>query len=155
MKVLLWEDIDKLGKRGDVVEIADGYARNHLFPKKLATPATTQMLRELERQKERLKKREAKRLSDLKLLAEKIESTSITIEVNTNEEGKLYGSITSSDICEALRAEGIVLEEAWVELEEPIKLVGFYNVRVNLGKDLQPKARVWIVSSKTPPTKED
>jgi large subunit ribosomal protein L9 len=149
MKILLWDDVDKLGKRGDVIEVSAGYARNYLFPKKIATLATEDKLAELEKQKEKLKKKELKILSDLKLLAEKIQASKVTIEMNANEEGKLYGSITPSDVADALRKEGILVQNEWIELDESIKMVGFYNIKIKPHKDIECIVKIWVVSAKT------
>jgi large subunit ribosomal protein L9 len=145
MQVLLWQDIDKLGRRGDVVEVTDGYARNYLFPRGLATKPTPGMFKRFKQEKDRLERREKKIIENRKELAEQIEKTSLTIEAKANEEGHLYGSITPTIISEALLQQGLKVEAKLIELEEPIKEVGLYSIKINLHPQVQPMAKVWVV----------
>ncbi len=149
MKVMLWKDMDKLGKRGEVVDVRDGYARNFLLPRKLASLQTEGAKREFEIEKRRQSKADAKLIIDAKAVAEKlVEVASISIEVNTNESGQLYGSVTPSMITEALRDKGLKVEAKAVEISEAIKQTGTYEVEINLHRDVKPKLKVWVLSTK-------
>lgn len=149
MKVLLWKDVDNLGKRGEVVEVREGYARNFLFPRRFASDPTPSMYKVLEQEKRRQSKLEATVVSSAKEIAEKLASVpSVSIEVNTNEQGLLYGAINPSMVADALRAQGLKIEPRMVEIAEPIKQVGTYEVTVNLHREIQPKVKVWVLSTK-------
>jgi large subunit ribosomal protein L9 len=149
MKILLWQDVDKLGKRGEVVDVRDGYARNFIFPRRLGSKPTPSMYKEFELEKRRSAKQEAVLVSESKAVAEKMAGvTSVSIEVNTNEEGHLYGAVTPSMVAEALKDQGLKIEPRAIEIAEPIKQVGTYEVTVNLHRDVQPKLKVWVLSTK-------
>ena len=150
MKVLLWQDIEKLGKRGEIVEVKDGYARNYLMPHRLASEPTPGMYKEFELEKRRQARREQQLVSDAEQVATKLQDiSSVTVEVNTNEEGHLYGSVTPTMVAEALLDQGVKIEPRTVEIAEPIKQVGVYEVVVRLFKEVAPKVKIWVVSSKT------
>lgn len=150
MKVLLWQDIKNLGKRGEVVQVKPGYARNYLIPERMASVPTPSMYKELEIEKRRQAKREKVLVSKAEEVAKKFEEiSSVTVEVNTNEEGQLYGSVTPAMVAEALLDQGVKIEAGLVEINEPIKQVGVYEVDVRLFKEVCPKVKIWVVSSKT------
>ena len=149
MKVLLWQDVDKLGKRGETVDVKDGFARNFLFPRKLASIPTPSMHKEFELAKRRSVKQEAALVSDAKAVAEKLGGVaSVSIEVNTNEEGLLYGAVSPSMISDALKDQGLKVEAKAIEIAEPIKKVGTYEVVVNLHREVKPTLKVWVLSTK-------
>lgn len=148
MQVLLWEDVVKLGKRGAVVDVSDGFARNYLLPRKIASVATPAMHKELEKAKVRLEEKEKKVALTFKELAEQIEKTSITMEVNTNEEGKLYGSVTPTMIADAFKENNVTVDAKLIDIQSPIKDVGVYEVKIKLFKDIEAVAKVWVVASK-------
>lgn len=149
MKVLLWSDIEKLGKRGEIIDVRDGYARNYLIPRRLASKPTPTMYKEFELEKRRQAKAEAKLISDAALVAEKlVEIASISLEVNTNEEGHLYGSVTPSMLSETLRDKGLKVEPKSIEIAEPIKQTGTYEITVHLHREVKPKLKLWVLSSK-------
>jgi len=149
MKVLLWNDVEKLGRRGEIVDVKDGYARNYLIPRRLASKPTPSMYKEFELEKRRLAKVEAKLIADAKVIAERLEKIpSVSIEVNANEEGQLYGSVTPTMIAEALKDHQLKVEPKAVEIAEPIKQLGTYEVSVNLHREVKPKLKVWVLSSK-------
>jgi len=149
MKILLWHDVDKLGRRGEVVDVREGYARNFLFPRRLGSKPTPSMYKEFELEKRRVTKQEAVLVTESKAVAEKLAGvTSVSIEVNTNEEGHLYGAVTPSMVAEALKDQGLKVEAKAIEIAEPIKQVGTYEVTVNLHRDVQPKLKVWVLSTK-------
>lgn len=149
MKVLLWQDLDKVGKRGEIVEVREGFARNYLIPRRLASKPTPSMYKEFELEKRRQAKLEAKLVGDAKQVADKLAGLpSVSIEVNTNEEGHLYGSVTPSMVAEALRDQGVKIEAKAVEIAEPIKQTGTFEVSINLHREVKPKVKVWVLSSK-------
>ena len=149
MKVLLWQDVDKLGRRGETVDVREGFARNFLFPRKLASIPTPSMHKEFELAKRRVVKQEAALIGDAKQVAEKLAGvTSVSIEVNTNEEGLLYGAVSPSMIADALKDQGLKVEARAIEIAEPIKKVGTYEVLVNLHREVKPKLKVWVLSTK-------
>ena len=149
MKVLLWRDVEKLGKRGEVIDVRDGYARNYLIPRRLASEPTPSMYKEFELEKRRQAKQEAALVSEANAVAEKLTGIpSVSIEVNTNEEGHLYGAVSPSMISDALRDQGVKIEAKAVEIAEPIKQVGTYEVAVNLHREVKPTLKVWVLSTK-------
>jgi len=155
MKVLLWQDVDKLGKRGETVEVKAGFARNFLFPRKLASIPTPSMHKEFELAKRRVVKQEAALIGDAKQVAEKLAGvTSISIEVNTNEEGLLYGAVSPSMVADALKDQGLKVEAKAIEIAEPIKKVGTYEVVINLHREVKPTLKVWVLSTKAVKTED-
>jgi large subunit ribosomal protein L9 len=149
MKVLLWQDVDKVGNRGETVEVREGFARNFLFPRKLASIPTPSMHKEFELAKRRVVKQEAAMIGDAKAVAEKLAGvTSVSIEVNTNEEGLLYGAVSPSMIADALKDHNLKVEARAIEIKEPIKKVGTYEVLVNLHREVKPTLKVWVLSTK-------
>jgi large subunit ribosomal protein L9 len=145
MEVLLWQDVDKLGKRGQVVKVADGFARNFLFPRKLATAPTAQHLKRFEMERKKYEKREARLMSDMTSIADKIAQLSCTLELRANEEGVLYGAVSADIIAEALKKEGIAAEPAWITMEQPIKELGVYTVPMKLCQQVECNLRLWVV----------
>lgn len=149
MKVLLWQDVDKLGRRGQTVDVREGFARNFLFPRKLASIPTPSMHKEFELAKRRMVKQEAAVIGDAKQVAEKLAGvTSVSVEVNTNDEGLLYGAVSPSMIADALKDQGLKVEARAIEIAEPIKKVGTYEVVVNLHREVKPTLKVWVLSTK-------
>ncbi|NLE91677.1 MAG: 50S ribosomal protein L9 [Elusimicrobia bacterium] len=145
MKVILTDNIEKIGKLGTMVNVKDGFARNFLFPRKLAVPSTPGNLKALEAKM----KRKAKELEALKNEAEKtrarLEALSLTMPVLTQEDDKLYAGISSVDILQALKDEGIILQKSDILLEEPIRALGIYEVPVKLHPEVEGKVKVWVV----------
>ena len=149
MKILLWQDVEKLGKRGELVDVREGFARNFLFPRRLGSKPTPSMYKEFELEKRRVAKQEAVLVTESKAVAEKLGGvTSVSIEVNTNEEGHLYGAVTPSMVAEALKDHGLKVEAKAIEIAEPIKQVGTYEVVVNLHREVKPTLKVWVLSTK-------
>lgn len=156
MKVLLWKDHEKLGKRGDVVNVATGYARNYLFPRRLASPPTPENQKGLALEHRRQKKIEAKRLVDFKALADRIEKAACTVEAHANEEGGLYGALGPGHVVKALAQEGIEIEEKSVELTTPVKELGVYTVPIRLGAEVTAELKLWVVlAGETPKVKKE
>jgi len=145
MEVILREDVSGLGVRGDVVKVRDGYARNYLFPKKLAVPATEGSKKFLEQESRLRERRDMKLKESLKAVAEKMENLSCTIVVQAGEEDKLYGSVGPHEIAKAVNEQGFEIEHRQVILEEPIKKLGVYTVPIRLHREVEVPIKVWVV----------
>jgi large subunit ribosomal protein L9 len=135
-QVLLREDIDNLGARGEIVRVKAGYARNYLLPRKLAVEATSNNVRQIEGEKAALAKREAKERSTAELQASQLQKLTLNFERKVGEAGVLYGSVTSMDIAHALEEQGYEIDRRKIALREPIKRFGNYNVPVRLHRDV-------------------
>lgn len=146
MKVILREDIETLGKAGDVVKVADGYGRNFLIPRNLAVPADVRNLKALEHERRGIEARAKKARKSSESLAEALSALVLTLPVNAGEEGKLFGAVTSRDIAEALAKAGVAVDRRQILLEEPIKQVGDYKVKVKTGGALVPEVSVSVVA---------
>jgi len=145
MKVIIIEDVDRLGKAGDVVTVKEGYARNYLIPKnkvKEATPGNMKLLDEI---KKKRAAQEVKLVEEAKALADKIAALSLTIGATAGEEDKLFGSVSNDMIADALSAEGIKTDKRDIIIDEPIKKLGTYQVSVKLHPEVKASLRVWIV----------
>ncbi len=145
MKVILRKEHEKLGKPGEIVTVKDGYARNYLIPKSLAYPATEGYTRALEEEKKQASKRLDKELKSNQTLATELEKVSITLQMKVGEDEKLFGSVTSQMIGDALKEKGIDIDKRLIDLEEPIKALGIYNVNVKLHQHVTAKVKVWVV----------
>jgi len=145
MELLLRKDIEKLGRRGEVVKVSDGYARNYLIPKGLGVSVGEGNVKQLEIEQKKLEKEEKQRVAGLKDLAEKLEGYSCTISVQANEEGHLFGSVNAAKISEALAEEGITVEEKNILLENPIKELGVYSIPVRIGEGVEAEFKLWVV----------
>ena len=135
-QVLLREDIDNLGARGEIVRVKAGYARNYLLPRKLAVEATANNVRQIEGERAALAKREAKERSTAELQASQLGKLTLKFERKVGEAGVLYGSVTSMDIAHELAAQGYEIDRRKIALREPIKRFGNYNVPVRLHRDV-------------------
>ena len=145
MKVILLKDIDRLGTIGDEVIVKDGYARNYLIPNKFVVESTPGALHIIEQKKKEKARAEQKRVEECQELSEKIKAASCTISVDAGEEDKLFGSVTTEMIAEALSSEGIDIDKKKIVLEEPIKTLGVFNVDIKLHPEVKTQARVWVV----------
>ncbi|PID60694.1 MAG: 50S ribosomal protein L9 [Ignavibacteriae bacterium] len=145
MKVILRKNFDQLGKIGDLVEVKDGYARNFLLPRQIAYIATKGNIRALEEEKQQLAKKEVKELEDAKVLASELENVSITIPVKVGEEDKIFGSVTSQMIADALKEKQYDIDRRKIELEEPIKALGIYDVSIKLHNEVNATIKTWVV----------
>jgi large subunit ribosomal protein L9 len=132
MQVILQEDIEKLGARGEVVNVAEGYARNYLLPRKLALEASTGNLKRLEKIRTALAKRTATERTGAEKQAELLKDVTLTFSRKAGENDQLFGSVTAGDIAEALAAQGFEVDKRRIELGEPIKVVGQYEVTAKL-----------------------
>ena len=145
MEVILTEDVPSLGKTGDLVKVSDGYARNYLLPRKKAVTATADNLSALEHKRRLLQHKLSKVEKEAQKLAKRIEGISCTIAKPVGEGGKLFGAVTSTDIEGALREQGVVVDRKKVELEEPIKNLGVYNVPIRLHSEMVVPLKLWVV----------
>ena len=144
MEVILLENIDKLGNRGQMVKVADGYGRNYLLPKKLAVAATPQNRKWVEQQRVRFLKLEAKEKADAGDLSTLLEGVSVTVIRKAGEKGNLFGSVTSLDIAEKLLAQGYHIDKRKITLATPIKVMGEYTVSVKLHREVTASIKVHV-----------
>lgn len=146
MKVILIENVDKLGSIGDVVTVKTGHARNYLIPKKLVKEATAGNLKSLESLLKKKAAAEAKVLESANKVAEKIAALSLTIPAEAGEEEKLFGSVSSEKISEALAQEGVSVDKRDIVLDEPIKKLGVYQVTVKIHPKVKASLKVLVVN---------
>jgi len=144
-QIILTALVDNLGAEGDTVTVADGYARNFLIPKGLAMPATPGNLRRVESLRKKREASLAAQLEGAKTAAAQLVKQSYTITAAAGEDGKLYGSVTSSDISEALKKEGVEVDRRKIVLEHAIRELGVYDVDVKLHPDVATKVKIWVV----------
>jgi large subunit ribosomal protein L9 len=145
MEVILRQAVENLGKTGDVVNVKPGYARNYLLPHGLAYEATPGNLKRIQQERDRLEAAENERRGTAQGLAEKLEQVSLTFSARVGEEGKLFGSVTATDIAMQLEAQGYHIEKRQIDLHEPIKALGVYRVPIRLHADVKPEVRVWVI----------
>lgn len=136
MEVILREDIEKLGARGQVVNVSPGYARNYLLPKKLAVPATEANKKIIEQERQAHLRREAKLVADAQELARMMEGLTLTISQKAGEADQLFGSVTAKDIAELLAQKNYTIDRKKIVLEEPIKQLGEYKIPIRLHKEV-------------------
>jgi large subunit ribosomal protein L9 len=146
MQVILREDIDKLGKIGDLVKVADGYARNFLVPRKKAIEATSKNMNAMNHAKKMVSDRLRKLKKEAAVDADRIKTLAITIKAKVGEEGKLFGSVTTMDIADAMRVQGVLVDKRKIVLDEPIKRTGDYTITVKLHTDVTADFKVSVVS---------
>ncbi len=145
MKVILRKDHEKLGQIGAVVEVKDGYARNFLFPKGIAYPATAGSVRALEEEKKQATRRSSKEQKQSEKLAGDLEKVSLTLPMKVGEDEKLFGAVTAQMISDALREKGFEIDKRIIDLEEPIKALGIYTVHVKLPQNVTGNVKLWVV----------
>ena len=145
MKVILRQDFETLGKIGEVVDVKDGYARNFLFPRGLAYAALKGNIRALDDEKKSVEKRNLQELKAAENLAAELETVSITIPVQVGEEDKIFGTVTTQMIADALKEKGHDIDKRKVEIEEPIKALGIYGVSLKIHQNVNAKIKVWVV----------
>ncbi len=145
MEVILTQDVEGIGKSGAVIKVKDGFARNYLFVKNLAVAVTSKNISAIEQEKKRRSLKEEKSKKDAEVLKNKIAALSLTIAVLTQEKDKLYGSITAAEIQKALKEEGCEIDKECINLDEPIKALGIYQVPLKLHPEVSAEVKVWIV----------
>jgi len=144
MEVILLHDIDKLGTRGQIVKVADGFGRNHLLPKKLALLATPQNRKWAEQQRAKFLKQEAREKVEAEELAKLMEGVTVVVKRKAGEQGTLFGSVTAMDIAEGLAAQGYNIDKRKVALEAPFKILGEYDVPVKLHREVTLTVKVKV-----------
>lgn len=145
MDVILRQAVEKLGAPGDVVKVSAGYARNYLLPYGMAVEATPGNKKRIEQERSRLEAAEGSRRETAQEIAKQIEQISLTFSARVGEEGKLFGSVTASDLHQQLEAQGVKIERRQIELPEPIKALGVYRVAIKLHADVKPEIKVWVI----------
>jgi large subunit ribosomal protein L9 len=145
MQLILKEDLDNLGKSGEVVNVKSGYGRNYLLPRGLAVLATADDISRVEHEKRVIASRTAKLAKETQAEADRLSQVTVSIARAVGEEDKLFGSVTSRDIAEALAEKGVTIDAKKLELEEPIKALGMTEVGVKLGRGVTAKIKVWVV----------
>jgi large subunit ribosomal protein L9 len=146
MEVILKEDILNLGKMGEVVRVRDGYARNYLLPRGLVLIADKKTLKNFEHQKRVVESQKDRVVKQAQILADKVAQISLTMPVKAGEEGKLFGSVTNIDIEKALKAKGFDVDRRKIQLAQPIKVLGDYEVPVRFTSDVTANVKVSVVS---------
>ncbi len=146
MKVYFLQDVPGVARAGEIKDVAEGYARNYLIPRRLAVVATEAVIEQVKARQAAEARRAAREAEELRELAARLEGLSVTVQARAGKEGRLYGSVTAADIAEAISAQvGRPIDRRRVELAEPIRKTGEYQVVVRLGRDLAPRVNVVVV----------
>jgi large subunit ribosomal protein L9 len=145
MKIILREDVEKLGKAGEVVKVKDGYGRNYLIPRQLAVLANVRNMKALDHDRRTIETRAKKTRKTAEATAATLSAVSLILPAKAGEEGKLFGAITSRDIAEALGKAGLTVDRKSIQLADPIKQVGDYKVKIRVAADVLPEISVSVV----------
>ena len=145
MKVILRENYETLGNVGDLVDVKDGFARNYLIPRKIAYAALKGNILALEEEKKSIAKKARHELQNAEKLSSDLEKISVTIPVQVGEEDKIFGSVTTQMIADALKEKGYEIDKRKIEIEETIKALGIYSVGIKLHSNVETKIKVWVV----------
>ena len=145
MKVILRKNFDALGQIGDVVEVKNGYALNYLIPRKIVYAAQSGNLKALEEEKKNIFRKSEQELHAAEAVSVELEKVSVTIPVQVGEEDKIFGSVTSQMIADALKEKGFEIDKRKIEIEEQIKTLGIYSVNIKLHTSVNAKIKVWVV----------
>lgn len=145
MKVILRQNFETLGQIGNVVDVKDGYARNYLIPRGIAYAALAGNINALEEEKKIVHKKMQQELASAENLASELEKVSVTIPVQVGEEDKIFGSVTNQMIADALKEKGYELDRRKIEIEESIKALGIYGIKIKLHPNVEAKIKVWVV----------
>ena len=145
MKIILREDVETLGKAGEVVKVKDGYGRNYLIPRKLAVLANVRNMKALDHDRRTIETRAKKTRKTAESTAATLSAVALTLSAKAGEEGKLFGAITSRDIAEALGKAGVIVDRKAIQLADPIKQVGDYKVKIRVAADVFPEISVSVV----------
>jgi large subunit ribosomal protein L9 len=148
IQIILTEDVASLGKSGELVAVKPGYGRNYLIPKGMAILATKKNVAQLEHQKRVIEVQAAKLRKDAEATAGKLSGATVQIERAVGEGDKLFGSVTTRDIEEALAAQGLKVDRKKIDLKEPLKALGQYTVDVRVTRDVTAQVKVWVVAAK-------
>lgn len=152
MQVILMKDVEKVGAQGETVRVKDGYARNYLIPRGLAIPTGSGKAKHLAHQKKLVDDRRRKEMKAAEKVAMTLNEASVEIPVRVGEEDKLYGTVTNTDIAAALADKGFDIDRRKIEIDEPIKALGVYTVRVHVAPEMVATPKVWVI--KAPPSPE-
>ena len=147
MKVILTQDVEKLGESGELVTVKDGYGRNFLIPQGKAVLATKGSIAELELMQKRAAKKAELNVKEAKELAQKIESTPVTIAVTTGEDDKIHGTVTNVQIAEELEEKGIQVDRRSITIDTDVKVLGEYSATIHLVGELKPQLKFWVVKA--------
>ena len=147
MKVILREDVEKLGQAGELVDVKDGYGRNYLIPQAKAVLATKSTIAEMELRMRQAAARAELTVQEAKDLAKLLEATSVTISVTTGEDDKIHGTVTNVQIADALAEREILVDRRNISIDEDVKTLGEYTATVSLVGDLNPKVKFWVVKA--------
>jgi large subunit ribosomal protein L9 len=147
IEVILKEHIDNLGRRGEIVKVADGYARNVLLPRKLALRVTEENKRQIERERAKAEAREAVEIKDAQALAARLQAADVSIARRVGEHDTLYGSVTTADIADALTALGITVDRRKIQLPDPLKALGEHAVPIKLHRELTVPVTVKVIAA--------
>ncbi|MFB6356189.1 MAG: 50S ribosomal protein L9 [bacterium] len=146
MEIILTEDVRNLGLEGELVEVADGYARNYLFPNQLAVTANESNKKQYKIEQDQIQQRREKQVEVAREMSDDLDGLSLTLEKSASEEGNLYGSVNQSDVAEAVRNNGFdEIDDRQVIIDNPIRELGEYTVRVNFVEDLEAEVRIEVV----------
>lgn len=144
IEVILKEHVEHLGRRGEIVKVADGYARNYLFPRELALAVTAENKKQIARERAKAEARDAEEVTQAQALQTRLEAVEIVIGRRVGEHDTLYGSVTTSDIAEALAAKGLTIDRRKIQLADPLKTIGDHVVPVKLHRDVTADVKVKI-----------
>ena len=147
MKVILKEDVKGLGNLGEIVEVSNGYSRNFLLPQKKAVEATPHNIKTVEQKKKELEDKMKQNLHEIEEQSKKMSELSVTIARQVGEGEKMFGSVTTADIAEAITKEGMTIDKHQIILEKPIKELGLFHITVKLHPKVSAEIKVWIVKS--------
>jgi len=145
MKVILRQNYESLGQIGQLVDVKDGYARNYLIPRKIAYAALEGNIRALEEEKKSVEKKKKQEIEAAEKLGLELEKVSVTISVQVGEEDKIFGSVTTQMIADALKEKGYEIDKRKIEIEEPIKSLGIYGITIKLHPNVTTNIKVWVV----------
>jgi large subunit ribosomal protein L9 len=145
MKLILKQDVENLGDRGEVIEVKDGYGRNYLIPRGLAVLASKSAIRVAENEKKQISQKRELDIKNAKELADKITATSITLAVKAGEDGKIFGTITNQQVADALAEKGLEIDRRKVSIIGDVKALGEYKATVALTSDIKPELKIWVV----------
>ena len=152
MEIILLKDVDKLGTRGQIIKVADGYGRNYLLPQKIAVVANAQSKKWVDQQRVRFLKEEAKEKADAEDLAKLMEGVSVVVKRKSGEHGTLFGSVTAMDVAEGLAAQGYKIDRRKIQLDTPLKTLGEHDVPVKLHREVTTTVKVKVESEGEAPT---